>query len=552
MRDFLSFVKERETIKLNEAFIQKDAEKAVGLIKTLLRKHIDSLVAIEGYANTTVGQEKCTTKYFIVPKSGHDVMFTMSWLSTEGTSQVYSIDFFDDTDLLWYGRSRSKLSLFTCGSSVAYFLPVIWNVVNSGDWSLSEKDARKYGEVIYGKVAEGSVEHPHYIGAQAYTVIENLSDRVIHDATVLAEAADAQLDSYVAGKRREKTQAWYGVYGGKDDVTQEDRDRFNKLTREYNEITAAINGGAQTISDLRMAIKRNVSVIDELNNIYGEQQKELDKQKFSIVTSSDKKNDVHTEDPDITFKKMSHYVKMVINGIQRSVILCGAPGVGKTFKVRTQLKAAGYTEGVNLFTIKGKCTPRQLYIALYEHQDKGDIIMIDDADALVGPKAPEDVINILKAALDSTSDAEGNLVSYQVTGDLKDDEGMPIPKRFYYNGGVIIITNWNAGSLDTALRGRSFVQDINFTTADILTIIKRLIPKIDPVHLSEKSKEKAFNYLIKLADAGDEMEISIRTFGICAKIFQTAQGDEEFTDEMAESMIGEQMKLQAARGRNKY
>ena len=40
------------------------------------------------------------------------------------------------------------------------------------------------------------------------------------------------------------------------------------------------------------------------------------------------------------------------------------------------------------------------------------IIVIDDADALVGPKAPEIAINILKAALDSTADDEGRLVSF--------------------------------------------------------------------------------------------------------------------------------------------
>ena len=65
---------------------------------------------------------------------------------------------------------------------------------------------------------------------------------------------------------------------------------------------------------------------------------------------------------------------------------------------------------------------------MYNNKEKGKIIVIDDADSLVGPKAPEIVINILKAALDSTADDEGRLVTYKVTGDLKDEDGIVIPK----------------------------------------------------------------------------------------------------------------------------
>ena len=48
------------------------------------------------------------------------------------------------------------------------------------------------------------------------------------------------------------------------------------------------------------------------------------------------------------------------------------------------------------------------------------------------------------------------------------------------------------------------------------------------------------------------MELSLRTFGICAKLFQTADGDDTFTDEDVRSMIKEQMKMQALRGGKSY
>ena len=81
-------------------------------------------------------------------------------------------------------------------------------------------------------------------------------------------------------------------------------------------------------------------------------------------------------------------------------------------------------------------------------------------------------------------DDEGRLVMYGVTGKLRDDDGDLIPKKMYYNGSIIIITNYNVGALDTALRGRSFVMDINFTTDDLLKIVKKIMPAIDPEHLS--------------------------------------------------------------------
>ena len=110
--------------------------------------------------------------------------------------------------------------------------------------------------------------------------------------------------------------------------------------------------------------------------------------------------------------------------------------------------------------------------------------------------------------LELSDDDEGRLVSYGIAGALKDDDGNDLPKKFYYNGSVIVITNYNAGQLDTALRGRSFVQDIHFSTEDVLKIIENILPKLDPEHLSPKAKLKAFNYLKELAENKSKMEIS--------------------------------------------
>ena len=77
------------------------------------------------------------------------------------------------------------------------------------------------------------------------------------------------------------------------------------------------------------------------------------------------------------------------------------------------------------------------------------------------------------------------------------------------------------------------------------------MPSIDPEHLSSRSKIKAYDYLQEMADKKMDMEISIRTFAICAKIFETCADDPEFTEEDVRKMIADQMRNQARRaGRN--
>jgi hypothetical protein len=424
-----------------------------------------------------------------------------------------------------------------------YFLPIIWTIVNTGDYNLSEREALDLGKkIIKNKDVK---ESKLYRGTLTYRIFENISSKIIDDTFKLNlsnsilnnQQTIEEMEDDVRDYKKRKIQDLEQKRAHKND-SPEAKNIWKKAVEDIKDIDRAIRGGANTLQELKLALKHNISVVMEID-------KELE--------DAQKKFEEERDDPEMVFKKMNKYVKMVIKGINPSVILCGAPGVGKTYNVKKQLKAAGFNEGHNLITIKGKCTPRILYLTLYEYKDKGNIVLIDDADGLVGPGAPEDCINILKAALDSTSDDEGRLVSYGVSGPLKDDEGTPISKRFYYNGGIIVITNYQAGSLDTALRGRSFVQDIKFTTEELLDIIKKLMPAIDPEHLSSKSKIKAYDYLVELSNSDSEMEVSIRTFGICAKIFETASGDPDFTDEDAKSMIKEQMKLQAQRlKRKKY
>ena len=537
--NFLEFVSKRKENEQNrviikEGFKNSDLGKAQKLILKMLRKNTGETIISLGNFELQIGKEDCTSELFVCAKSKNPICFTLNWLNDGKSSQIYSISFFKNMNVFFDGRGKSDLTIESFGCSVAYLIPIISYIVNTGDFNLQKNDATKFVKALFGtKVQEGRM-YECYIGALRYYIIENVKESLIKE-TFMQNIKEGSYEDLLKWKKEKMATAKEADSHKKDSP---EASRLSKdLWKEYEEIKNAIKGGASSIEEVQLALQKSVNVV--VKDIEGSSKIEEEINKIK-------------KDPEQVFKEMRKYVKMVIKGITPSVILCGAPGVGKTFKVKQELKAAGYHEGHNLCTIKGKCTPRVLYTTLLDYKNKGDIVVIDDADGLVGPKAPEDCINILKAALDSTEDDEGRLVSYGVSGIIRDEEGMELPKRFYYNGGCIVITNYNAGQLDTALRGRSFIQDIHFSVDEVLQIIKKLLPELDPEHLSPKAKMQAYEYLVKLNEQKSKMEISLRTFGICAKIFEACNDDSDFSDEDAESMVTEQMKLQADRGGKKY
>lgn len=538
--EFLENKKINDTNKqiISEGFKNSELGKAQKLLIDLLRKETKEVIVSLGNFDLEIKGSECTSELFVISNKKNPICFTLNWLNSGKSSQVYSISFFKNMNVFFDGQGKSDLTIETFGCSIVYFIPLISYVISTGDFDLQKNDATKFIKAIFSNNIKEAVEYPCYIGALKYVVQEGLNESLVRDTflyNLKNSVFEGGYEDLLKWKKDKLDDLKNAAEHRKD--SPEAKDKFKQLASEYEEIKKAVKGGASSIEEVKLAIQKNVEVKVHSSADEMKAEKELDKSK---------------KDPDQVFKEMEKYVTMVMKGITPSVILCGAPGVGKSYRVKKLLKANGYNEGHNLCTIKGKCTPRVLYLQLVDYKKKGDIILIDDADGLVGPKAPEEVINLLKAALDSTSDEQGRLVKYGITGPLKDDEGLEVSKTCYFNGGVIVITNYNAGQLDTALRGRSFVQDIHFSVEDVLKIIKQIMPSLDPEHLSPKAKMKAYDYLVELAEKKSKMEISIRTFNICAKIFEACDNDDLFSDDDAKSMISEQMELQAARGGNKY
>lgn len=545
---FLDFVKHKDMMNenvqwMNEAFKASQFGKAKSLILTLIKKQVpNKIVGYLGIYDLKIDGNDCSScAYFVMNKEATETlsMFTINFLKSGGSMVPYSVAFYDKNNtikLLWSLEGstnlKANLEIKMMGASIVYYIPVIANVINSGKFDISSEEAVKLGRKVYDTKNE-CVSWDMYFGAQKYHIYEGISeDKVIEKFHLnLGHKYKKVGDTYQWINETELEDRKKEVYAKMKANT--DPDLGKALYKEYRQILNAIKGGATSLEDLECSVKKNVSVSSSIPG----------------AAEAQKKIEIAKSDPKTAFKEMQMYVKMVIKGIQPAVILCGAPGVGKTYRIMQQLKAAGYTmNGDNV--IKGKCSPRQLYLTLYNNKSKGDIVVIDDADSLVGPKAPEDSINILKAALDSTADDEGRLVSYKISGELKDDEGVPVPKSHYNKCGVIVITNYNVGQIDTALRNRAFTQSLEFSVSDLLGIVRDLMPKIEPEHLSMSSKAKAMNFLEKLVEDKEPIEVSIRSFITCSRIYENAEDEEEL--KLCEKMIREQMKNQSLRGGKKW
>lgn len=538
--NFLDFINKKNTLDANkskffESYKASDTDKVIKLIDKIIRKHVSANILMIKSPDETIidGQRYLTYTWGAWTGEATSIkkftMLLLNYKMSETSGNVYSVSFMNGQD--WWNaqvgkKAKTPLTIYSMGTSIIYMLPLIYKVLNTGDFNVDKSDIERYSNQIFKE----ALTYKWHFNALTYDIYENLSDENISDMYRVSQMIDEAVDKDVKSFRADLKQKVNNAYNDwKSDKTKEKREIRRQLEQEYQTLLNAIRGGATTMEDIKVALKRNLNIEIDIPESVKEAEKKVETYK----------------DPKQQFKEMAVYVNGVIKGIQPGVILCGAPGIGKTYKVMQHLKAAGKRLGQNLEVFKGKASMRELYKSMYEYQNAGDIILIDDADSLVGKNAPEDCINLLKAALDSTSDDEGRYVTYKVAGRLTDDDGTPIPKAFHYRGGIIVITNYTIDKLDKAFRGRVFTQTLRFSNEQVLGLIKELVPTMDSAHLSMKSKMKAFDYIANLVAAKAKIDISIRMFVTCSKLYENQVSMGDVTDDDVKSMIKEQLENQA-------
>lgn len=247
-------------------------------------------------------------------------------------------------------------------------------------------------------------------------------------------------------------------------------------------------------------------------------------------SSKPAQTDTRTDEEILTdirekFETLSLLSKAAADGKIRSMIVTGSAGTGKSYTV---MRALDEKEKIcptfSKQVIKGTITPVMLFISLYEMKDAGNVLVLDDCDAVF---EEVETLNLLKAATESS---KRRTVSYKKMSSALETLG--IPTQFTFEGTVIILSNIDLdnGSKKLAphfeaIASRSHFVSTVFRTAreKILRIIsviqnEHILDDYLPAHQhaevaafvmkhSNHFKELSLRTVVKLAELRDSFDV---------------------------------------------
>lgn len=201
------------------------------------------------------------------------------------------------------------------------------------------------------------------------------------------------------------------------------------------------------------------------------------------------------------FSVMNRMTDGVVNGMVKSVIISGAPGVGKSFELEAKLEKAEGKGKIKFVRISGTVSGIFLYKTLFLHSEKNCVVVLDDADRVFGD---EDTMNVLKAALDT---GKKRVITWGTDSKTLREED--IPNSFEFKGNVVFITNMNfdrviaSGSKMAphmaALMSRAPFIDLGIHShREIMVRIEQVVKKGDVMSdhkLTKGQKEDAINWV---------------------------------------------------------
>jgi hypothetical protein len=233
---------------------------------------------------------------------------------------------------------------------------------------------------------------------------------------------------------------------------------------------------------------------------------------------SEKELDSDFKRLDKSYLSVQAYIKNIANGELRSLIVNGPPGVGKSAMVEKFLKE--HKSSTQKF-VSGHMTLLSLYHNLYQHKDKGQVLVLDDVDSIF---SKTEGLNILKAAMDTTRQRR---ISWESNTMMLSELGLP--KVFNFNGSVVLITNVGFGGAMTkqmahlnALKDRSYC--IPIADGGIQSAYKQIaymVIKHDILaeyHLTDAVKSKILDYILNNLD--NLYTVSLRTAIKLAEIYR--------------------------------
>jgi len=233
---------------------------------------------------------------------------------------------------------------------------------------------------------------------------------------------------------------------------------------------------------------------------------ELQRIKQEIEKSNEEFNEsineiIKNSNPNIDnyFKNATHYIKMVADGINNSLILKSNGGLGKTYVLLKTLNEMGLKNGKDYVYVNSYSTPLSFYEFLYHNKDK--LIILDDFEGVLNNNIG---VSILKSALWSATTER--TVHYLTTSDK-----LTVPNQFTFKGRIIFCLNNGLGNEpeSKALQSRALFYEINFSYQDTMKVIYG-IAKQPYKDLTDEERLEVANYLKEATDETTD-DLNFRT-----------------------------------------
>jgi len=248
---------------------------------------------------------------------------------------------------------------------------------------------------------------------------------------------------------------------------------------------------------------------DKIKSVNGKSEKS---KRIKELESASKKM-VEYADPDVVFNDLDDLLSMIMSGMQKSLIITGMAGIGKTYNVIQRLKKKFGSEGGNWVLRSGKTSPYGFYQFVYANRNK--IIVLDDMDSALKDK---DIGGVLKSLLDTTqnnvswissltqnldnmNDEQRKAYEIELKQQLSSpggefDQKLKLPNKFEFTGSIVFISNLYKSDMDSALLSRSMYIDITLTAKDIFKRMETILPNIMP-EVKIGIKKEVLNFLKK-------------------------------------------------------
>jgi len=227
------------------------------------------------------------------------------------------------------------------------------------------------------------------------------------------------------------------------------------------------------------------------------------------------------------FAILEEITHSVAQGDVRSLIVSGAPGIGKSAGITKILEKEKHQNGLEYTKVTGSIVSAyQLYQTLFENKELNSVLILDDSDQIL---YDSNSVNLLKAALESGNNPR--IISYH--SDSVIDLGLP--KSFEFEGQIIFITNCDfqkiidkdrAGIAKhlSALMDRSLYLSLTLhTRREIWCRIKSMVEKhglLDSFDLTDRQIQDLLDYVHERN--ADFRSFSLRTVLQLAQFVKTS------------------------------